>query len=113
MLTVTVQTPGDVPVLRCAGRIVRGDETALICAAVHLPARNIILDLTEIEAIDAAGIGLLVSLQAAGFYLTLMNPTAHVRETLRITKLDSILEVCELQSPQEMVGEVRGAGLAA
>jgi hypothetical protein len=42
-----------------------------------------------------------------------MNPTAHVRETLRITKLDSILEVCELQSPQEMVGEVRGAGLAA
>jgi len=106
MLTVTVQSQGDVPLLRCVGRIVRGDETALICAAVQLQARNIILDLTEIDAIDAAGIGLLVSLQAAGFYLTLMNPIPHVRETLRITKLDSILEICELHSSQELIAEV-------
>src|SRR5882762_2660147 len=103
MLTVTVQTPGDVPVLRCAGRIVRGDETALICAAVQLPARNIILDLTEVEAIDAAGIGLLVTLQAAGFYLTLMNPTAHVRDTLRVTKLDTIFEITGVLSPEAQV----------
>src|SRR5882757_8321119 len=102
MLTVTVQTPGDVPVLRCVGRIVRGDETALICAAVQLQARNIILDLTEIDAIDAAGIGLLVSLQAAGFYLTLMNPAPHVRDVLRVTKLDSIFEITELLSPEAL-----------
>jgi anti-anti-sigma factor len=106
MLTVTVQSLGDVPVLRCVGRIVRGDETALICATVQLQARNLILDLTEIDAIDAAGIGLLVSLQAAGFYLTLMNPTAHVREVLTVTKLDSILEICETRSTQDLMGEV-------
>ncbi len=106
MLTVIVQRQGDVPLLRCVGRIVRGDETALICAAVQLQARSIILDLTEIDAIDAAGIGLLVSMQAAGFYLTLLNPTPHVRDLLRVTKLDSILEVRELYTPQDLIAEV-------
>jgi anti-anti-sigma regulatory factor len=34
-----------------------------------------VLDLTQVDAIDAAGIGALASLQAAGVYLKLMNPT--------------------------------------
>jgi hypothetical protein len=44
---------------------------------------------------------LLVSLQASGIYLTLMNPTQNVREMLRLTHLDSIFEVCEPRSAQE------------
>ena len=103
MLTVNVQSLGEVPILRCSGRIVRGDETALLCAAVQQQERNIILDLTEVDAIDAAGIGLLVTLQAAGFYLTLMNPTAQVHDTLRVTKLDTIFEITELLSPEALV----------
>jgi anti-anti-sigma factor len=106
VLTVTVQSLGDVTILRCLGRIVRGAETALLCAAVQQQERNIVLDLTGVDTIDAAGIGLLVSLQAAGFYLTLMSPTAHVREILRVTKLDSILEISENRFPQELVDEV-------
>lgn len=106
MLSVTVQSLGAVPVLRCSGRIVRGDETPLLCAAVQQQGRDMVLDLTEIDAIDAAGVGLLVSLQAAGFYLTLMNPRAHVREILRVTKLDSILEICEIRPEPELAGEV-------
>jgi len=103
VLTVKVHSLFDVPVLRCSGRIVRGDETALLCAAVQQQKRAIILDLTEVEAIDAAGIGLLVTLQAAGFYLTLMNPTAQVRDTLRVTKVDSILEISEFLSPETLL----------
>ena len=103
MLTVNVQSFGEVPILRCSGRIVRGDESALLCAAVQQQKRNLILDLTEVDAIDAAGIGLLVTLQAAGFYLTLMNPTAQVHDTLRVTKLDSIFEITELLSPEALV----------
>jgi anti-anti-sigma factor len=106
VLTVKVQSFFDVPVLRCSGRIVRGYETALLCAAVQQQKRAIILDLTEVEAIDAAGIGLLVTLQAAGFYLTLMNPTAQVRDTLRVTKLDSIFEITGLLSPEAQVGGI-------
>lgn len=101
MLTVTVQDSGEVVILRCQGRIVRGDETALLCSATQQESRNIVLDLTEVEAIDAAGIGALVSLQAAGIYLKIMNPTLKVREVLKVTKLDSMFEICESQSIPE------------
>ncbi len=79
----------------------RGAETALLCAAAQQHGRNIILDLRGVDAIDAAGIGLLISLQAAGIYLRLMNATKRVREILRVTNLDSIFEICEAPSAGE------------
>src|ERR1700726_2687529 len=93
MLTVTVKESEDGVVLQCQGRIVRGDETAVLCAAVRQEGRNVTLDLTEVDAIDAAGIGSLVSLQASGIYLTLLNPTEQVREVLKLTQLESIFEI--------------------
>ena len=60
------------------------------------------LDLAEVSAIDAAGIGVLVSLQAAGVYLQLLNPTPQVREVLKVTQLDSIFEICESRSSEQM-----------
>jgi anti-anti-sigma regulatory factor len=48
--------------------------------------------------VDAAGIGALVSLQAAGVYLTLMNPTEQVKEIFKATRLDSIFEIRESRS---------------
>ena len=62
------------------------------------------LDLTGVDAIDAAGIGSLVALQAAGIYLKLQNPSAPLRELLRVTQLDSIFEICEAQDAEEMEG---------
>ncbi len=109
MLTVTVETLGDITALRCRGRIVRGEETALSCAAMRQQKRSLILDLTEVDAIDAAGIGLLVSLQAAGIYLTLVNPTKQVREILKVTNLESIFEISEFQSAEETADEVTAA----
>jgi anti-anti-sigma factor len=98
MLTVTVENLGEVTALHCVGRIVRGEETALLCAALRQEAGSVVLDLTQVDAIDAAGIGALVSLQAAGIYLKLVNPAAQVREVLRVTRLDSIFEIREARS---------------
>jgi len=98
MLTVTIGPSGDVVTLHCAGRIVRGQETAILCAAVSQHGRHLVLDLGGVDAIDAAGIGLLVSLQAAGIYLKLVNPTRQVREVLKVTKLETIFEICDTQS---------------
>jgi anti-anti-sigma factor len=98
MLKVTVEDLGDVAILRCVGRIVRGHETALLCSAARQQGRNLVLDLTQVDAIDAAGIGALVSLQAARIYLKLVNPSKEVREILKVTELDSIFEICEPQS---------------
>lgn len=101
MLTVTVERAGDAVALRCVGRIVRGQETAILCAAVQQHERNLILDLAGVDAIDAAGIGVLVSLQAAGIYLKLVNPTKQVRDVLRVTQLESVFEICESQATDE------------
>jgi anti-anti-sigma factor len=103
MLTVTVKDSDDGVVLQCQGRIVRGDETAILCAVVRQESRNVTLDLTGVDAIDAAGIGCLVSLQASGIYLTLLNPTEQVREVLRVTQLESIFEICESRAREESI----------
>jgi anti-anti-sigma regulatory factor len=98
MLTVTIENLGEITTLYCLGRIVRGDETAILCSAVQQEGRQVVLDLARVDAIDAAGIGALLALQAAGVYLTLLNPTEQVREILKVTRLDSIFEICESQS---------------
>ena len=103
MLTVTFKDSDDGVVLQCQGRIVRGDETAILCAAVRQEGRNVTLDLTGVDAIDAAGIGCLVSLQASGIYLTLLNPTEQVREVLRVTQLESIFEIQESGAAEELI----------
>jgi anti-anti-sigma regulatory factor len=84
MLIVSTERIGDVVTLHCKGRIVLGDETAILCKALGQKMSSIILDLAEVDAIDAAWLGALISLQAAGIYLKLMNPTEQVRETLRL-----------------------------
>ena len=101
MLTVNVESISEIAVLRCSGRIVRGHETALLCSAMQQESRNVVLDLTEVDAIDAAGVGALLSLQAAGVYLKLLNPSRPVREVLKVTRLNSIFEICESQSVAE------------
>src|SRR5467141_2080716 len=103
MLTVTVKDSDDGVVLQCQGRIVRGEETAILCAAVRQEGRKVTLDLTGVDAIDAAGIGSLVSLQASGIYLTLLNPTDQVREVLRVTQLDSIFEIRDSRASEELI----------
>jgi|SRR5271163_4754376 len=100
MLTVNVKDSDDGVVLQCEGRIVRGAETAILCAAVRQEGLDVTLDLTMVDAIDAAGIGSLVALQASGIYLKLLNPSASVRELLRVTQLESVFEICETPAPQ-------------
>ena len=106
MLTVNVEHSGETAILHCQGRIVSGDETAVLCAAMAQEQPYVTLDLAEVSAIDAAGIGVLVSLQAAGVYLQLLNPTPQVREVLKVTQLDSIFEISASQSIEEIEQKV-------
>ena len=105
MLTVNVEYSDQAAILHCQGRIVSGDETALLCAALAQEQPYVVLDLAEVSAIDAAGIGVLVSLQAAGVYLKLLSPTPQVREVLKVTQLDSIFEISGSRSIQELKKE--------
>lgn len=105
MLRIIVERSTDTAILRCAGRIVTGKEVdtlkdALVCQA---DKRVVLLDLAGVEAIDAAGLGLLVFLQnlayAAGFELQVTNPTRRVRELLELTRLDLVLAITSEEAP--------------
>jgi anti-anti-sigma factor len=102
VLTISVKTLNSGAILKCQGRIVHGVETALLGAAVRQQHGRIVLDIAGVEVIDAAGIGMLVSLQAAGVYLVLFHANENVREVLRITHVDSVLEICESKSVHEI-----------
>lgn len=101
MLTITTHTAAGAVVLHCRGRLVRGEESTLLCTAVKHHGRDVVLDLSEVSAIDAAGIGALVSLQAAGVYLKLMNPTGPVEQVLRLTGLEAVFEIGEAKTIKE------------
>jgi anti-sigma B factor antagonist len=99
MLSVSAQNIGPVAELRCAGRIVAGDEAHTLRKAVlsQTSIRIVLLDLAGVDAIDGGGMGLLVFLRAwardAGIELKLTNITPRVRELLKLTNLDSAFGV--------------------
>ena len=99
MLVVNTHNLEDGVLLRCIGRIVAGEEVNILrrVALAHTDRRQIVLDLANVSTLDGAGIGLLAFLQRCvrshGLHLRIQNPSAHVRELLELTNLDSVIEV--------------------
>jgi anti-anti-sigma factor len=100
MLVVNIQNLENGILLRCTGRIVAGEEVGILrtAALAHADAREMILDLSCVTAIDGGGIGLLAFLQgrarASGCRLRIQNPSHHVRQLLELTNMDSVVEIC-------------------
>src|SRR5260370_23487594 len=104
-----IENARGVMTVRCYGRLVYGRESALFCAAVTRHGRNIIVDLSGVTSIDAAGIGALVSLQAAGTRLRVVDPSETVRQVLRLTNLDSAFDISDSGRGKEtMVPDATG-----
>lgn len=101
MLSLSIHNLGDVAVFQCSGRIVVEDEHRLRRAVLsQAPLRMAVLDLAEVSAIDAAGVGALVPLHAwasnTGSCIKLMNLTPRVEEVLKLTNLWSRFEICSV-----------------
>ena len=112
MLTITIQKLGDVSIFHCSGRITAGHEDLLRTAVRRQSrARTIVLDLAEIEAVDAAGLGMLVSLRewtrGNGAQIKIMNVTPRVDQVLRLTKLRSSFEVCSVREMMDLMCRAR------
>jgi anti-sigma B factor antagonist len=103
MLNVTVQTLGDTTVLRCHGRIVIGDACAILRNAVlgQTHIRMLVLDLAQVDRIDAGGLGVLLRLRkwarSNAIRLRLMNVMNQVEQVLELTKLDRVFEFCSVR----------------
>ena len=104
MLNVFVESVCGVVTVRCQGGLVRGQETALLCAIIQQPGRDIIVDLSGVTEIDAVGIGALVALQAAGIYLRLVGFSLAVRQVLRVTSLESLFEMSQSECNEQTLG---------
>ena len=111
MLRVIVEDLGQVVILHGIGRIELGEEAALLCPAVGQRGRDVILDLSQVDSIDASGIGALIALQAAGVYLKLANASRAVREFLKAARVDSVFEI--LAAPLAEEAAESQAGLPA
>lgn len=101
MLSYTIYKLGSTTLFRCAGRFISGDGERLRDAVLNQAhARTVVLDLAELRGIDAAGVGMLVSLhlwaQNVAIALKLMNLTPPVEEVLELTNLKAEFEVCSL-----------------
>ena len=108
-LHIKSEQAGDVTVLQCAGRILRGEALRLLKNAVtSLPGmRVIVLDLSGVEMLDGGGLGMLVSLQGwtrnNGIQLKLVNPSNFAREMLERTGLTCVLHISSVDDAVDVL----------
>jgi anti-sigma B factor antagonist len=114
MLKITLKTfRGYIAVVMVQGRLVLGEMDKLrstIQTTIDNDYRRIVIDLGDVDKIDCAGLGELVSYytkaREAGIFVGLTNLTSRMRDLLVITKLATIFpiidnEVFSTQRPKQ------------
>jgi anti-anti-sigma factor len=103
MLTIDVEKTGDVAVVRCVGRIVRGAGIRTLRDAVlsEENVRIVVIDLSDVETLDAGGLTALLSLQQwarnRNVQLKLVNPSHFVSEVLTRTGLNRVFDISKFE----------------
>ena len=103
MLALTIEKIGELAVVECHGRVVRSDDAFKLREAVMaLPGIGVIvLDLSEVSAIEARGLDMLLFLQRwacdCDIQLKLFNPRMSVRDRLECLSSMPQLNIVTLQ----------------
>jgi anti-anti-sigma factor len=91
---------GSVYVVRCAGRIIAGQESALLEEALKRGLREftrLVLNVGDVDYLDSSGMGLIVRFlwhaRTRGGDLRLAGPTPFVVKLLEITKLSAVFNI--------------------
>jgi anti-anti-sigma factor len=110
MLAVKTERAGDVVIVKCVGRIVRGQESSLRNAVLtEKLARIIVLDVSDVEALDAGGLNLLLSLhrwtESNRVHLKLVNPRPFVQQIFARTHLDGVFDISSLDHALAVLGD--------
>jgi len=99
-LKVATRTKDGILVVDCVGRIVFGEESALLRETIKKSVsenNRIVLNLGEVNYIDSGGLGTLVALRTtalnAGGTIKLTNLTKRVGDLLQVTKLLTVFDV--------------------
>lgn len=103
MLDLHIEKIGDLAVVECEGRVVRSEAAFKLREAVTSlrNARIIVLDLSEVRAIEGGGLGMLLFLKRWAYdhdtQFKLFNPTRPVRERLALVNSITELDIATLQ----------------
>ena len=99
-LDLDIRAINDVTVLSCRGRFTYRDEATAFSQKIAelLPhVRQIVVDCTDLEVIDSAGLGELVVvhmwIRASGCSLKLAGLNPRIQHTLELTNLLSVFDV--------------------
>ena len=98
-LSLETRVIEDVTVIFCKGRIAYGIEAASVSgeiAELVSQTRRVVIDLSGVEMIDAAGLGALISVALAAqaqCSVKLAAPGNLIRQLLELTKLTSVFEL--------------------
>ena len=91
---------GSVYIISCRGRIVSGEESAVLEAALErgmCEFTRVVLDVSRVDRIDSAGMGLLVRFlwraRNRKGDVRLATPTESITHLLKVTKLDSVFQI--------------------
>ncbi len=109
MLNTNVQKLGESTVVRCQGRIVIGDAYAILRNAVlgQAHTRTLVLDMAQIDRIDAGGLGVLLGLRewahSHAIRFQLMNVMNQVEHVLELTHLDRVFEFCSVEDMLQLL----------
>jgi len=98
---VTTRELGDAIVVDIVGRLALADGSAavrdVIGSVVQQGKKHIVLNLAAVDFVDSSGLGELVrthaSVRSHGGQLKLANPSKHVHDLLKMTKLDRVLDI--------------------
>jgi anti-anti-sigma regulatory factor len=120
MVHVNVEKLGRLRVVECDGRIVRSDSAFALrdCVTSQSDARVIVLDLSEVNAIEGGGLGMLMFLQRWAqdhdIRLKLFNPRISVLARLELNGPTSPFDIVSLEELLDLLGQAdQGYHLAA
>lgn len=97
---VGVREAGGIPILEVVGRLTLSDGTAAlrgqVLAVIEQGSANLLVNLAGVPYLDSAGMGELVATHKAmlgrGGRMKLLSPSQRVRDLLRASRLDRVLE---------------------
>jgi len=99
-LSLETRVAEDITVVCCKGRIAYGIEAAALpgeIAELVTQTRRVVIDLSGVEMMDAAGLGALISValtaQGSQCSVTLAAPRNRIRQLLELTNLTSVFEL--------------------
>jgi anti-sigma B factor antagonist len=99
-LSLETRVAENITVIYCKGRIAYGIEAASLSGEIAdlVPnTRRVVIDLSGVEMIDAAGLGALISValtaQANQCSIKLAAPSNLIRQLLELTKVTSVFAV--------------------